>query len=378
MSARIFIIATITASAAVGCCTAMLRAAEIHFHPTCRVEGGLVLLGDLADIYDANPEEAAKLKKIDLMPAPAVREKRVVRAREVQDLLNLRGVNPTGHRFTGASQVTITSFADAPAAPTKKATYLNVPLQQVTACVRKAVEKYLDDKTGNETEWQIKFDLKTDQAIQLAPAGDSLTVDGGQSPWTGLQNLTLAFESTDGPVSLPLSVQVTPPPSVVVTTQALPRGAIIKATDVRLQTGKTIEGSVYVYTSLDEVVGKEASRALVEGQILDEQVVKRPLLVERGDVITVYARTSGLRVRTTARAVEAGGEGDLIRVESMTDRKSYYARVSGPQEVEVYAHAQTASSESASRPQEQVRQARHTKRLPPAPLPPESAPVATK
>ena len=42
-----------------------------------------------------------------------------------------------------------------------------------------------------------------------------------------------------------------------------------------------------------------------------------------------------MQVRTTARAREDGSQGDLITVESLTERKPFFARVCGPQEVEV-------------------------------------------
>jgi hypothetical protein len=58
----------------------------------------------------------------------------------------------------------------------------------------------------------------------------------------------------------------------------------------------------------------------------------------------LYARSAGLRVRTTVRSREDGGVGDLIAVESLTDRAAFYARVTGIQEAEVYA----APAESAA------------------------------
>src|SRR5262249_22109985 len=176
----------------------------------------------------------------------------------------------------------------------------------------------------------------------LAAAGESISVTGGSSPWTGLQNLTLSYSTHDGPVTVLLSVQVTAPPMVVVAAQPIARGAIVRSTDVRLMAGIPTEGNVQVFRSLDEVLGKEATRAIVEGQMLDDQSLRRPVLVSRTDIVTVYARSAGLRVRTTARSLDAGGEGDLVRVETLSDRKSFFARGSGPQEVEVFAHAPLA------------------------------------
>ncbi len=96
------------------------------------------------------------------------------------------------------------------------------------------------------------------------------------------------------------------------------------------------------FHALDEAVGKQTTKAIAEGKILTPDAVQPPLLVRRGDVVTVYARTAGIRIHTTARAKDNGAEGDLVTVESLSDRRSYTARVCGPRETEVFAQAASA------------------------------------
>jgi len=60
-------------------------------------------------------------------------------------------------------------------------------------------------------------------------------------------------------------------------------------------------------------------------------------------VVTVYAQSAGIRVRTTARARDDGGLGDLVTMETMQDRKPYQARVCGMRETEVLAQVVPAT-----------------------------------
>ena len=61
-----------------------------------------------------------------------------------------------------------------------------------------------------------------------------------------------------------------------------------------------------------------------------------------------HSRRSGVRVRTNGRAREDGANGELITVESIDDRATtFVARVTGPQEVDVFAQA-AGLSESAN------------------------------
>ena len=113
-------------------------------------------------------------------------------------------------------------------------------------------------------------------------------------------------------------------------------GAVIGPGDVELRQS-TADASAESLTRLEDVVGQEAVRSLPLGQVMTRELVRSPILVKRGDPVTVYARAAGIQIRTTARARDEGGQGDLITVESMLNRQMFFARVTGWQEVEVYA-----------------------------------------
>ena len=51
-----------------------------------------------------------------------------------------------------------------------------------------------------------------------------------------------------------------------------------------------------------------------------------------------------MQVRTTGRALDDGGLDDLVGVESVKDRRRFTARVSGYQELEVFARGPSVSS----------------------------------
>src|SRR5689334_2199995 len=70
-----------------------LNAAELRLKSDCQASSGLVHVGDVAEIFTKDPADARALAEIDLFAAPAAGQKRTLRARELQDLLALRGVN---------------------------------------------------------------------------------------------------------------------------------------------------------------------------------------------------------------------------------------------------------------------------------------------
>jgi flagella basal body P-ring formation protein FlgA len=129
----------------------------------------------------------------------------------------------------------------------------------------------------------------------------------------------------------------------------VPRGAVIQASDVQLDPSQPLIGRTDVVTSLEDVVGKEAAQALVPGRPIDRSAVRQPVLVQRGEVVTIYARSPGVQVRTAARAKDAGSLGELITVESLENRRTYTARVTGIQEAEV-----SGGTEDSQKPQARV------------------------
>ena len=315
-----------------------LQAAEIHLKSECNASG-LVRLGDVAEIHAHDAAEAQQLKEMELFPAPAVGNKTFVRAREVQDLLALRGINLSQHRLTGSSQIEIHNGA-------KSATPLSASATRRAAeRVEAAIAACLRRQAGKEEAWEIEVDLEEEQVRIVAACKDSIKASGGQSPWTGDQQFTIALPGTSSEQRLTVPAKVTAVPLVVVATRAMVPGDIVQRTDVKLGQGKN-DTTDLPFHSVDEVVGQETKRAIVEGQALKQGDLRSPLLVRRGDAVHVFARSAGIQVRTEARAQEEGSRGDLIVVESILTRERFMARVSGIHEVEVFA--QTADADAAA------------------------------
>lgn len=322
------------------------RAAEIQLREDVRAAGPLVLLGEIAEIHARHSVASAELATIDLFPAPAPGERRVLRLRELQDVLAVRGVNLGEHRFSGASQIVIHGPRREEAAPAplpqqpKPVRKIATDRKRVEAQLRDAIQTYLNECAGDQG-WQVGVQLSESRANEIAALGEALTVTGGAEPWTGKQRFQLAATNGDDrPIEI--TVEVTMPPAVVVACYSLPKGTILRSGDVKLQRGIPTEGEATVYQTIEEAIGKETIRNITEGQILDSRAVRRPLLVRRNEIVTVYSRCDGVCVRTTARVRDDGAQGDLVTVETLTDRKPFFARVSGPQEVSVFAQAVSA------------------------------------
>jgi flagella basal body P-ring formation protein FlgA len=318
--------------------------AEIQLRATAQPAGPLLLLGDVAEIFARDAQQADELKQVELFPAPAIGGKRYVRMREVQDVLELRGISLSEHTFSGASQVVVSVEAEPQPASVLRVSTTHSPseVRRAHQMVQAALIRHLEANATARESWTVDVELDDNALRAVLTAGKIGEISGGQPPWTGPQEFVAQLEGAGGTAALAVRAKVSVAPAVVVATRAVPRGAVIQASDVQLDRSQPLTGRTETLASLDEVIGKEAAQSLVAGRPIDKGAVRQPVLVRKGEVVTVYVRAPGVQVRTAARARDTGSQGELISVESLENRQTYLARVTGIQEAEVYARGESA------------------------------------
>jgi flagella basal body P-ring formation protein FlgA len=338
----------LTLAAWLAAVTTPTAAAELRLLGQCSSSSSMITLGDIAVITAADDAQAGQLGRIELFPAPVAGTQRYLRLREIQDLLLLRGVNLVEHQFTGSNQVLIVG---GQAVREQVDTALTAAVvRKANARVHEAVVDYLQRNAPSGTPWIVEMELSPAQARAVADYSGTIVVAGGAAPWAGAQRFEFSLEQAERPTRFEVEAQVGVPPTVVVVVRPLTRGAIVRETDVDVQQSQVAESDADVFTRLDEVVGRETTRALTAGRVLTRDAVREPLSVRRGDVVTVYARSPGIQIRTTGRVKDDGSVGELVAVESFHNRGAFFARVCGVREVEVYAHAPQIEATPAAAP----------------------------
>lgn len=361
-------------------------AEEIVLRPAAVPASAVVRLGDIAEIRGADAAQAERLARLPLMPAPAPGATRFVRARQIEDMLAALGEDVQRIQFTGTAQVALQSPPAAAPAPFasavgEAASLARLPEPQtdgraarqmalaqgrvsgvdlppnargndspLNQSIQKLIRDQLSVQSGNIDGWQINFNLSDRQQSLLSAATSPLVCDGGRAPWTGQQQFTLSFATADGPLRLGVSAEVRLPQPVIVAQRAIPRGALITAADVALQHVEqppVASQRRAPIATVEELIGMESTRAIQAGEVISSDQVRAPLLVKRGDAVTVVSQGGGIRVRTTAKATQEGARGDLVQVESLETKEKYDARVTGLREVSVLTPSQTGLDPAA-------------------------------
>jgi flagella basal body P-ring formation protein FlgA len=352
-------------------------AAVIALRPQAMPESTVVRLGDVADVRAESSQEAARLAALPLMPAPAAGTRRYLRMREVQDLLAAHGEELGRLNFRGETVIEVASPAAVdPTADdeqgitrerrraawlgTASATVAPVSIQQPTARLvelrdelRRIIVAHLERTAGQEGQWHVEPKV-SNRHLQLLPAAASPpSCEGGKPPWTGAQRFIISFPTAQGDAKFAVAAEVTRPQSVVVAVRPIERGGVVTAAHVEVQERDDLPPAVgrrVPIESVEGLLGMEAARVIQAGQVIFSDDVQAPLLVKRGEEVTVYARGGGIQVRTLARARQDGARGELVPVESLETRERYDAVVVGLRAAVVFGGGTAPTADVAERP----------------------------
>ena len=103
---------------------------------------------------------------------------------------------------------------------------------------------------------------------------------------------------------------------IVVPSHDIARGETISESDL---TFTTVDGAALmsgVPTKMDEVKGMQTRRMLIAGQPFRAEDVRRPIVVSKGQTVTMQFLAPGVELTAMGRAMSEGGVGDTVTIQN--------------------------------------------------------------
>ncbi len=116
---------------------------------------------------------------------------------------------------------------------------------------------------------------------------------------------------------------------VVTTIRDIARGEVIGDADLTIGTAATPALTGTVITSLNAVRGMEARRPLRAGEIISMSDVRRPVVVTKGQTVTMTFDAPGVSLTAMGRAMSEGGVGDTVVVQNPASYRMVNAVITG-------------------------------------------------
>jgi flagella basal body P-ring formation protein FlgA len=101
---------------------------------------------------------------------------------------------------------------------------------------------------------------------------------------------------------------------IPVLTQSVPRGELISQGDIAIEQVEISSDFERIIVDQIDIVGKQAKRALRAGEPLRFTQLMHPILIERGQAVTLVSGIAGIEVRMQGKALASGAAGDRILV----------------------------------------------------------------
>ncbi|OYQ34205.1 flagella basal body P-ring formation protein FlgA [Niveispirillum lacus] len=280
--------------------------------PAATVTDGQILLGDL---FDGLPGDQAMRP---VMPAPAPGRRANLDAPTLSRIAASNGVE---WRATGGGDRIVVERAAVQVGNDVIADGLRQALQE--AGIGDGADVLMDNRT-------LTFFL---------PAGNDATVR--------VENL--AYDAQRGRVTAEIIAPATGPEAVrhtvgarVVDMVELPvlarrmgQGEVVGEADItwiklprdRLQAGAVVEAS--------EMIGKSLRRAIAPNQAVNARDVRDPVVVGKGQAVTILLQTEVMTLTASGKALTDGAQGELVRIVNTSSNRVIEAVVAGPNLVAV-------------------------------------------
>lgn len=143
--------------------------------------------------------------------------------------------------------------------------------------------------------------------------------------------------SSNEPVkNIPLEGKILPLTDIPVLTRAITPGEEILEADLTWQKIPSQRLSQSFLIRKEDLIGKTpVSKVLQPAQPLYRSDLKFPIIIKKGDTVTVIYRSPGLLLTNQSQAQSDGAKGDTLRFVPLNSKKEIQAKVVGPNQAEI-------------------------------------------
>jgi flagella basal body P-ring formation protein FlgA len=219
--------------------------------------------------------------------------------------------------------------------------------EQMQRLISDAALRQSDIAEGSEL--QISFDQPFETHKVDANSGNPVHLDGlTYSPVTGRFEAVVIFDMGTGVNRERIRGSAIEMVPTVNLTRAINRGDVVSSEDLTVtKQPRRVVGSAR-QVEPDQIIGMAAKRALRPDQQLSLADFGPPILVARGDTVTLVYEMPGIQLTARGTAQENGTKGEAVTVVNPTSKRIVHGVVVGQGKVQVAGGILTASADDTA------------------------------
>lgn len=193
--------------------------------------------------------------------------------------------------------------------------------------VEQAARDWLVEQADQRALAEPVFEVKAVARLPqpLPPCAEPLTVDALETRSIARMRFAVVCPGSEG-WQREWVVRAAVSALVVVAARDVPANRALQAEDLAIERRKLTDLAGAVNLP-EDAIAQSSSRTLRTGQALHARWLSAPVLVKRGDSVTIRARNGGVEVSAAGEALENGRPRQVVRVRNTTTGKVIRARV---------------------------------------------------
>ena len=343
------VVAAAVLAAAAGAAHAGSLGLRIHLNAQATVRAAQVTLGDVADL---SGPQAGAFAGLVVGRLDQVGDHTCIKLSDIGPQLVAQGANQAFLTLAGYAQCRVTRVVapapvGVPAAGTAQANPEGVveisgasaggaapaPAALGPVTLRELVLRKIEQIAGmSRAHLQITFSPADEQALSAAAGADAIEIRPQTNVVPGRVPMVIrriGATSVSRPIWVTADVARTV--EAAVATRQICRGEIFTQDAVALkQVALNTPGTPV--TDMASLIGQVCRSTIAPGTVILSDIVQPPLLIKRGELVTVRCVAGNLVVTTVARAQQDGAMGEVIRATNEKSRESFEMRVTGPRQ----------------------------------------------
>lgn len=291
---------------------------QVHVKKATVVHSDRVLLRDIATIEGFDKSKREKIGRLFLSKAPHPGEQRSFTDEYIRNLFN---ANQTGGKWNIPSTVTIERGSEKISRDKIKELFKDAVIRHT-----KLPASMVEIPKINLNEDLVVPSGKNSIHVSFTP-GERFRGRATAKVDIAVNNQRYRQYYVSGEVKLY--------GTSVVVAKKVERGKTVQMEDLRVENAVISEAPPHMVSEVADAVGMEAVVDLQPGSILNESMLKAPVIVNRGDLVNIVLEMRNLRVEAKGIAKQRGARKQVIKVLNINSQKIIYAQIINDNEVRV-------------------------------------------
>jgi flagellar basal body P-ring formation protein FlgA len=201
--------------------------------------------------------------------------------------------------------------------------------------LKNAVHAFLTTQLqGGKADFNIQVQ-NIDQRLKLKKCPVELEIKTIQAHVKPGKNTLNVECRSDTPWRIFMSAQVKLFTDLVVSRHPLNKGHLIQESDVQLTRVELTGRQSASLSSTKQVIGYIVNRRVKAGNIINANNLSKPLLIKKGDRVTILAKQKGFQISMEGIALMSGSKGDKIKIKNIKTKKIIQGIIFDAQTVKV-------------------------------------------